>query len=193
MIKTFILGVILGIAGAAALIYYVPVVDLYREPSVISVTPNGGNTEAFHINLPHDLIFTAARNGNQVSVLPASVEWPQIAELDGSQTEIFKLRNRDDRVVGIAARISSVKDASGSFIQWMMHLPARGTMYAGMELNTAVDGYRNGLLLAGTREFETLNGTIREYFNNDIAVDEREISGRLELVTGLVGPLGDAP
>lgn len=192
MIKTFILGLILGLAGAGALIYYIPVVDLHREPSVISVLPNGGNSESFHINLPHDRILAGARNGSQVNALPEGVEWPRNAGLDGSQTEIFKIRNRADKVVGIAARISSVKDTSGSFVQWMLHLPARGTMFAGMDLNTSADGYRNGLLLAGTREFETLNGSVREYFNNDVADDELEISGRLELITALVGLLGDA-
>ena len=191
MIKTFFFGLILGVAGAAALIYYVPVVNLHRERSLITVQPNGGNTEKFHINLPHDRILAGARSGGQASTFPAGVEWPQFEGLDGSQTELFKIRNRDDTVVGVAARISSVNDPSGSFVQWVLHLPARGTIFAGMNMNTSADGVRDGLLLAGTREFETLNGSVREFFNNKIRDDDMEISGRLELVTALVGPLGD--
>ena len=101
-----------------------------------------------------------------------------IDALDGSQVEIFKLRDRNDNVVGIATRVSSVSDSSGPFIQWMLHLPARGTVFARMGLGTTVEGVRDGLLVAGTREFETLNGYVREYFNNDVPQDDREISGR---------------
>ena len=42
MFKTFILGVILGVSGAIALLYFVPVVDVARENSIITVQPNGG-------------------------------------------------------------------------------------------------------------------------------------------------------
>ena len=190
LIKTFILGLILGLAGAAALAYYSPLVNLSREASLIAVLPNGGNTESFHINLPHDRILAGARNAGQVSVLPEGVTWPDMGDLDGSQVEIFKLRNREDNVVGVATRVSSVSDSSGPFIQWMLHLPARGTVFARMGLGTTVEGVRDGLLVAGTREFEPLTGSVREYFNNDVPQDDREISGRLELETRFVGPMG---
>ena len=45
--------------------------------------------------------------------------------------------------------------------------------------------------MAGTREFEVLNGGVSEFFNTDVADSEYEVTGRLELVTSLVGPLGD--
>ena len=38
-----------------------------------------------------------------------------------------------------------------------------------------------------------LNGEVSEYFNTDIDGSEFDISGRLELVTSLVGPLGEGP
>ena len=53
------------------------------------------------------------------------------------------------------------------------------------------EGVREGLLMAGTREFEVLNGGVSEYFNGNVSDSEYEVSGRLELVTALVGPLGD--
>jgi len=189
--RTFLLGLFLGVVGSAALTYFVSAVDLHRERSFIAVQPNGGNSETFYINMPHDRIFAGVREGDQVSNFPEQIQWPDDLGLDGSETEIFKLRNSENAVVGIACRISSGREASGSFIQWVMHLPARGTMFARMQLSTQQAGFRNGVLIAGTREFEVLNGSVREYFNSEAKSEEFDITGRLELVTALVGPLGE--
>ena len=191
MIKTFFLGLILGIAGAASLVYFVQVVDLHRESSLISVRQNGGNSETFYINLPHDRIFAGKRTDDKSSVFPPGIRWPVEKELNGAASEIFKLRNSDDVVVGIAARVSNSRESSGAFIQWVLHLPARGSMFLRMQLTPSAEGIRDGLLIAGTREFEVLNGGVSEYFNSDVSNSEYEVSGRLELVTALVGPLGD--
>lgn len=188
MIKTFILGLILGLPGTAALVYFVPAVDLHREVSLILVQPNLGNREVFHINLPHDRIFAGGRSVGQASTFPAGVEWPQEKAFDGATNEIFKLRNSEDVVVGIGARISSTSDTSGSFVQWMLHLPARGSMFAGMQLELTEEGYREGSLMAGTREFEGMTGAVQESFNTAVGED---ISGRIELVMSLTGPQGD--
>jgi len=64
-------------------------------------------------------------------------------------------------------------------------------MFLRMQLTPSEDGVRDGLLMAGTREFETLNGGVSEYFNAEVADAEYNIAGRLELVTALVGQLGD--
>lgn len=191
MTKTFILGFILGIAGAASLVYFVQTVDLHREASLISVRPNGGNSETFHINLPADRIFAGKRTDDKSSAFPAGLKWPNDDALNGAASEVFKLRNSNDIVVGIAARVSNSREPSGAFIQWMLHLPARGSMFVRMPLKAAEGGLRDGLLMAGTREFEVLNGGVSEYFNKDVADSEFEVTGRLELVTSLVGPLGD--
>lgn len=193
MIKTFILGLVLGVAGAVSLVYFVQIVDLHREPSLISVRPNGGNVETFYINLPHDRIFAGKRSDDKTSVFPPGLQWPAEKGLDGAASEVFKLRNSDDVVVGVAARISNSRDSSGAFIQWMLHLPARGSMFLRMQLTPSAEGLRDGLLIAGTREFEVLNGSVSEYFNGDIADAEYEINGRLELVTALIGPMGEEP
>lgn len=191
MIKTFILGLILGAASVAAIVNYVQTVDLHREASLISVRPNGGNTETFYINLPQDRIIAGMRSDGKTNAFPPGLRWPDEKALNGAASEIFKLRNSDDVVVGIAARISNSRETSGAFIQWMLHLPARGSMFLRMQLTPSEDGLRNGLLMAGTREFEVLNGGVSEYYNTDVADAEYEVSGRLELVTALVGPQGD--
>ena len=191
MIKIFFIGLILGVAGAASTLYFSQAVNLHREASLISVRPNGGNAEAFHINLPQDRIFAARRNEDKSSTFPPGLQWPEDKALDGAASEIFKLRNSDDVVVGIAARMSNARETSGAFIQWMLHLPARGSMFLRMQLKPSEGGLRNGLLMAGTREFEVLNGSVSEYLNTDVADAEYEITGRLELITALVGPLGE--
>ena len=192
MIRTFLVGLILGLPGAAALVYFVPAVDLHREASLISVQKNGGNLEAFHINLPQDRTLAGMRSTVESAPFPTELEWPDEASLDGATNEVFKLRNADDVVIGVAARFTSSAEVSGAFNQWMIHLPARGSMFVRMPVKPAEDGHRKGLLIAGTREFEALIGEIREYLKTDVADEEFDISARIELIATLVSPLGEA-
>ena len=72
MIKTFSFGILLGIALTALLIYFVPAVDQHREPSIISVQANGGNTESFHVNLPDArIVFGAPGSVNRCRMTSA--------------------------------------------------------------------------------------------------------------------------
>jgi len=56
LLKTFLLGILLGLAAAAGALYAIPAVDQKREASIVTVAPNGGNAETFHINIPIDRI-----------------------------------------------------------------------------------------------------------------------------------------
>lgn len=188
MIKTFIIGTILGALGAAALAWFVPAVDLHRERSVISVQPNGGNVEAFHINLPRDRIMVGLPNPD--AAIPASLEWPGQEHLGDLQAEIFKIRDRNNNVVGVASRLASAQEPTGTFIEWALHLPARGTMYFKMEVAPSADGLRNGVAIAGTRDFGALTGSVREQFIADVE-DDDDVQSRIRLETSLVGVLGD--
>jgi len=189
LLKTFNLGIVLGIVMAAALVYYFPVVDQYRESSLISVHANGGNSESFHIRLPDDRIM-AGVSGSPRST-PPGLEWPDLDFLVNIQTELFKVRNENGVVVGAASRISGKSEQRGSFVEWAVHLPARGTMYVSMAPSPSPDGYREGTLRAGTREFLTLNGVVLErYVRDDIGPDS-DGAGRIELAAALVGPAED--
>ena len=105
MFKTFLFGIVLGLAGTFALLFFVPAVDQYREASHIQVLANGGNLESFHIDLPRDRVL-AGMPGSENSI-PYGIEWPNDQMLSGSHAEIFKLRDKYDEVIGIASRISS--------------------------------------------------------------------------------------
>lgn len=189
LIKTIIFGIFLGIAGAGALTYTVPAVDLHREASLISVQTNGGNAETYRIDLPRDRILVGLPA--QDASLPAGLEWPGEEVFGNLQAEMFKVRDRNDVVIGVASRLASASEATGPFIEWAVHLPARGTVYLQMDLAPSSEGHRNGVLTAGTRDFETLTGTVIEQFITDLNTEEYDVDGRIELITAFIGPLGD--
>lgn len=175
----------MGAAGAGALAYSVPVVDLHREASHISVLPNGGNAETYLINLPRDRILVGLAGAD--NALPAGLEWPGADVLGHLQAEIYKVRDRNNVVIGVASRLASASEVTGPFIEWVLHFPARGTIYLQMELAPTPEGYRNGRLTAGTRDFESMSGGIREQFIAEGQNEEFDGVGRIELITDFVG------
>lgn len=190
MLKTLIFGFLLGIVGTVAAAYYVPVVDQYREASVISVTPNGGNTESFRINIPTDRIMVGAPR--QAEPLPPGLQWPADELFDGVRVELFKLRNTEDAVVGVASRMVAESDAIADSVEWVLHLPARGTFYVTMPVQPADGVRRVGTLRAGTREFGPMQGNVSERWvantdNDDVDAPD----GYIELETSFVGTFSD--
>lgn len=186
MFRTFNIGILLGVAMAAALLYFVPAVDQHREPSLISVKANGGNTESFHINLPSDRIMLGVA-GPGLAV-PAALEWPTVPVLANARTELFKIRDDNDVVVGVASRIAGSGASIGALSEWTLHLPARGTLYLVMQPVADAAAYRKGTLRAGTREFRDMQGYITERF---VGIGADSSVGRIELTTALVGIAGD--
>ena len=139
MLKTFIIGILLGIAAAAGALYAYPVVDQHREASIVSVAPNGGNIESFHVNIPMDRVMVGAPGRKQS--LPPGMQWPADEELSGIRMELFKLRNTRDVVVGVASRTSA---SDADVIDWVLHLPARGSMYGTLQAQPSEGGTRRG-------------------------------------------------
>jgi hypothetical protein len=190
MFKTLIFGFVAGLVGTIAAIYYVPVVDQHREPSVVSVTPNGGNTESFHVNIPMDRIMVGSPD--QSVPLPAGLDWPETESLSGLRAELFKLRNTRNMVVGIASRVVTESEKFGDGIEWVVHLPARGTFYVTMPPESVEGVRRVGTLRAGTREFQPMNGAASErWVANTDDDDEDAPIGHIELVTNFVGSFID--
>ena len=190
MFKTLIFGFIAGLVGTIAAIYYLPAVDQHREPSVVSVTPNGGNKESFHVNIPMDRIMVGSPQ--QSDPLPAGLDWPDTQSLSGLRAELFKLRNARDMVVGVASRVVTESEKFGDGIEWVVHLPARGTFYLTMPPESVDGVHRVGTLRAGTREFEPMSGAASERWvaNTDDEEEDAPI-GRIELVTTFVGSFID--
>lgn len=184
MIKTFSFGIFFGIAATVAVLWLVPMVDQHREPSIVAVQANGGQREIFHVNLPEDRIMAAS--SARARPVPDGLAWPDAGVLSGVQAELFKLRDANDVVVGVASRLAGPGDATGSIVEWSLHLPARGTLYASMQAGADASGYRDGVMRAGTREFFDLRGRVRERFFTEAGA--QGTAGRIELTTALVAP-----
>jgi hypothetical protein len=181
MFKTFIAGILMGAAAAVAIVYFVPAVDQHRETSIIAVAKNGGNTEMFHINVPMDRILIGA--SGQSNPLPPGLEWPDDLQFAHIRAELFKIRNVRDVVVGIASRMAASSDKVGDSIEWVLHLPARGSAFVTMRPEVIGGVHRIGRLRAGTREFSRLGGRLTERWVSNTSDDEDAPEGRFELMT----------
>lgn len=171
---------------AAGALYAVPIVKQHREISYVTVAPNGGNRESFHINIPVDRIMVGT--AGQASGLPVGMEWPQDEILASFGAEIFKIRNSRDVVIGVASRTAASED-DVDIIDWIVHLPARGSLFVKMDAVPQEGGQRTGSLRAGTHEFETLTGFIVERWVPDTSSGEDAPDGRIELHAMYVGAL----
>jgi hypothetical protein len=184
LFKTFSTGVILGLILAGAAAHFLPLFDLHREVSLIAVQPNGGNSELFQIHLPADRI-VGGRNG-MPNRTPANLVWPDLAILERTGVELFKMRNAKDKVVGVASRISASGSDGIPVFEWALYLPARGSMYFPMSTAAAADGMRSGSLRAGTQEFANRRGSLGEVFLPEATDDEQQEAGRIELRAELI-------
>lgn len=184
MIKTSITGFFIGIAITFAALHYVPAVDLDREVSLITVTPNGGNSEAFHVNIPADRIMLGAQA--QGNLLPPELRWPDDATFAGVRAELFKVRNARDAVIGVGSRLAVRNEKLGDIIEWTLHLPARGSLYMTLQPENQ-SGRRTGTLRAGTREFEGLTGALSERWVAETSGMDTASQGRIEMLATYVG------
>ena len=184
MFRTFLAGIVLGLLAAGAALYAIPAVDQYREASIVRVAPNGGNTESFHVSIPMDRVMASPQGSAQPE--PAEVEWPVVDALDGVRTEVFKLRNANDIVVGVGVR-TAVEREDGNIIDWALHLPARGSLFFGMEVAPRDGGFRLGTMRAGSREFSSLVGVLTERWIADTSGEDDAPLGRIQLQATYTG------
>lgn len=186
MFKTFLFGIVLGVIAAFAAVYFVPVVDQARENSVITVLPNGGNAESYHINIPMDRVAVGA--AEQPVPLPPGIEWPD--DFATSSAELYKVRNIHDAVIGVASRVVIDNGDSGNAIEWVMHFPARGSLYVSMRTQVEAGQQRSGAILSGTREFSRLSGEVTEAYV-PLEGDDELRRGRIELVSSYRSIVGE--
>ncbi|MBT8107574.1 MAG: hypothetical protein KJP17_05030 [Gammaproteobacteria bacterium] len=186
MLKTFFIGVLLGLAAAAGTLYAVPAVDQVREASIVSVAPNGGTIETFRINVPTDRVAIGA--AGQSAPVPPGLDWPDDLLLAYSRTELFKIRNARDAVIGVAVR-NAAEGAEAVTIDWVLHLPARGSFFVNMESAPRDGGYRLGEIRSGSREFAPMSGFMTERWVENDSDEEDAPRGHIELVTTYVSEL----
>ena len=168
---------------AAGALHTVPVVDQIREVSIIAVAPNGGNSEAFHINIPADRVMIGATGKD--SGVPVGLIWPKDSVFQNISTEIFKIRNARNAVVGVAAR-TVAKEGNTDLTDWVIHLPARGSLFVNMEPQTQKGRPRIGKLRTGSREFNDLTGFIAESWVADTSGEDGAPEGRIQLLANYI-------
>ena len=186
MIRTFLVGIVLGLAAAAGALYAIPVVDQAREVSITRVSPNGGNVEVFRIDIPTDRVMVGPPG--QAEPVPPKLQWPNVEELAGVRMEIFKVRNARGLVIGVAIRNAATNEGQ-DIIDWVLHFPARGSVFVNMDTAPQEGGYRIGGFRAGSREFATLSGTMTERWVADTSEEEGAPAGHIELQATYFGEL----
>ena len=190
LFRTFLSGIVLGIGIAAGALYAIPVVDQDREASIVAVAPNGGTLESFHINIPMDRVMIGTQA--EGSPVPPGLEWPAAPAFSNMRTEMFKIRNARDAVVGVGVRTAATR-ADENVIDWMLHLPARGSLFVSMEPAPRDGGVRIGTVVSGTREFAGLRGSLGERWVANESDEEDAPLGRIELRTSYIGQLEPLP
>lgn len=183
MLKTFFIGIALGLLAAAGALYGYSV-DQVREASIVAVNPNGGSVESFHINVPMDRIMIGAPG--QSSTLPVGLDWPTDEILADVRAEMFKIRNARDTVIGVAVR-AAAKSNDEDIVDWVLHLPARGSLFVNIDVTPREGGFRIGEIRAGSREFAPLVGFMTERWVANTSNEEDAPTGQIELVATYVG------
>ena len=181
MLKTFMIGLVLGVLATAGALYAFPVVDLQREHSLVSVATNGGNVESFYINVPADRIL--ARQPGQDSQLPDMLEWPGANVLQPIGMELYKIRNERGVVIGVASQLS---ESGSTSTDWLLHFPARGSQLISVQTQATSSGALRGDLRAGSREFAKRRGSVAVRWVTDDSADEGVAGGRIEMLTNYI-------
>jgi len=119
---------------------------------------------------------------------PPGMTWPTDEILAGVRAEIFKIRNARDTVVGVAVRAAAQHDGS-DVIDWVLHLPARGSLFVNMEIAPREGGYRLGEIRSGSREFAEFSGVMTERWVVSRSTEEDAPAGRIELQASYIGKL----
>lgn len=185
LLKVFSFGIFLGLVLCGAVAYFTPVTDVHRETSLVAVQPNGGVVEVFRIRIPEDRIMAGI--ADDAVRFPGNLKWPQELADAGVEAELFKIRNRDDAVIGVASRLvgAAVFDFGAGIesVEWVLNLPARGSLYFVMDPGLDAEGNRRGDLRAATREFAGQTGGVIER----LVADDPSGGSYIELISASIG------
>ena len=125
----FLLSLLVGFGGTLVAAHWVPWVGHQRLAAQTSVVLNGGRAEQFMIRLPADRI--AATDGKAGGIRSVVPNGPMLlpAKFVGEPLliEHFKVRDADDKVIGIAARHWGDTER-GLMTTWSVLIPSRGAL-----------------------------------------------------------------
>lgn len=190
MLRTIIIGFFIGIALAVGVGGWMPLVAHERLTSITRVAPNGGRIETFRISLPDDRLVAAAGVNVATVTESLSLNLPAVPQLADTQVELFRIRDTDSNVIGLASRTI---DGSAGAADWLLYFPARGALFLRTDESRAAKTgslVRTGRVLGGTESMASQIGTFEErrvFFEDeaDGTVGERiEISTSIESEKG---------
>lgn len=134
MKRLFVISFVAGLlaVGLAAALWPLPTHIRYR--SLTTVSPDGGRQEDFVIRWPEDRI---ALGGDERTNLPgaAAVGAAVLEDSAGrrASAELFRLRDAEDNVIGIASRLAgaggAISDRGRSASNWLLVIPSRGALF----------------------------------------------------------------
>lgn len=134
MKRLFIIAFVIGLLVVVVAATLWPAPQHLRYRSLISVAPDGGRQEDFVIRWPEDRI---ARPGEAHAELPAAavVGAAVLEDTAGRRVsaEVFRLRDTEDNVIGIAGRLAgtggAIADPGRSASNWLIVIPSRGALF----------------------------------------------------------------
>jgi len=132
--RLFVVAFVAGLLVVALATTFWPLPKHLRYRSLITVLPDGGRQEEFIIRWPEDRIrlFDGERSG-----LPAAAAIG-VAVLEDSagrraSAELFRLRDTEDHVIGVASRLAgtggAIADPGRSASNWLLVIPSRGALF----------------------------------------------------------------
>jgi len=134
MKRLFVVTFFAGLVVVALATTLWPLPRHLRYRSLITVPPDGGRQEEFIIHWPEDRI---GRPGEERSGLPAAAA-VGVAVLEDSagrraSAELFRLRDTEDNVIGVASRLAgtggAIADPGRSASNLLLVIPSRGALF----------------------------------------------------------------
>ena len=134
MKRLFGFAFIAGLLVTALFTTFWPLPHHLRYRSMITVPADGGRQEDFVIRWPEDRI---SRAGEKREDLPAAaaVGAAVLEDTAGhrASAELFRLRDSDDNVIGVAGRLAgtggALADPGRSASNWLLVIPSRGALF----------------------------------------------------------------
>jgi hypothetical protein len=194
-LAAFVLGALLMLL--AARLYPLP--EMSRLPSGATALTNGGREETFYIRLPDDRV--GSPRAAPVAQFPKQAFAREGA--DRILAELFKLRNSEGRVIGLASKMSGQvafpNQQRRNNVDWILLIPSRGAVLMSTGGRPAdrerkypsnymgLDPERAGMIMGGTNEFEGLAGFFIEDTQVDRVGENGQPVGTLSLQTRMQG------
>ena len=147
MKRLFVITFLAGLFVVALTTTFWPLPTHVRYRSLITVLPDGGRQEDFIIRWPEDRIRLPSEDRTSLPAT-ASIGVAVLEDSAGRRTsaELFRLRDTDDNVIGVASRLAgtggAIADPGRSASNWLLVIPSRGALFLAQTdvLDTTVRG-----------------------------------------------------